>query len=257
MHRLFQPFSRAVAGFALAGAALLAQPMSAVQAQVPVDGSVGARTASALADRGEFFLGLFNGGERDGFMRLGWIKTEDGVILYDRSMMPSAEVYETLAFNLTPSLEFDRVHLQFHRGMSYMVLNLEFTDGRATGSRFIDAVEETETQPVDFNVPDGTLPRPVAFLMPLVMGEAEGTAESFHWYGPLGNAFADVTVTAYPGGEISTPAGDFDTIRYEIRGGSPDNDVYVTRGDNRRVVRIDVVGQDMQFLAVPMPASGS
>ena len=60
----------------------------------------------------------------------------------------------------------------------------------------------------------------------------------------------------YPGGTISTPAGDFDTIRYEIRGGSPDNDVYVTRGENRRVVRIDVVGQDMQFLAVPRPASG-
>jgi hypothetical protein len=42
-----------------------------------------------------------------------------------------------------------------------------------------------------------------------------------------------------------------------LSGRSPDNDVYVTRGDDRRVVRIDVVGQDMQFLAVPMPASGS
>jgi len=42
-----------------------------------------------------------------------------------------------------------------------------------------------------------------------------------------------------------------------LSGGSPDNDVYVTRGDDRRVVRIDVVGQDMQFLAVPMPASAS
>ncbi len=255
MHRFSQAFSRALAGFALVGAALLAQPMSAAQAQI--EESVGARTASALADRGEFFLGLFNGGERDGFMRLGWIKTEDGVILYDRTMMPSAEVYETLAFNLTPSLEFDTVHLEFHRGTTYMNLDLEFADGRMTGNRVILRLEDVETHPVDAEVPAGTLPRPVAFLMPLVMGEAEGTAESFHWYGPLGNAFADVTVTAYPGGEISTPAGDFDTIRYEIRGGLPDNDVYVTRGDNRRVVRIDVVGQDMQFLAVPMPASGS
>lgn len=255
MHRISQAFSRAVAGFALVGAALLAQPMSAAQAQT--EESVGARTASALADRGEFFLGLFNGGERDGFMRLGWIKTEDGVILYDRSMMPSAEVYETLAFNLTPSLEFETVHLEFHRGTSYMNLDLEFADGRMTGNRVILRLEDVETHPVDAEIPAGTLPRPIAFLMPLVMDEAEGTAESFHWYGPLGNAFADVTVTAYPGGEISTPAGDFDTIRYEIRGGSPDNDVYVTRGDNRRVVRIDVVGQDMQFLAVPMPTSGS
>lgn len=260
MHSYFKPIFRALAGAAMAGTVMLFQPASAAQAQAGTDvssaESVGARTAAALADRGEFFLGLFNDGERDGFMRLGWIKQEDGVILYDRTMMPSAEVYETLAFNLTPSLEFDTVHLEFHRGTTYMNLDLEFADGRMTGNRVILRLEEVETHPVDAEIPAGTLPRPVAFLMPLVMDEAAGTAESFHWYGPLGNGFADVTVTAYPGGTISTPAGDFDTIRYEIRGGSPDNDVYVTRGENRRVVRIDVVGQDMQFLAVPRPASG-
>ncbi|MEM8694965.1 MAG: hypothetical protein AAGE05_02965 [Pseudomonadota bacterium] len=237
-------------------AALFVTPMLVPGGGALAQENLGARTAAALPERGEFFLGLFNDGERDGFMRLGWIKREDGVILYDRTMMPSAQVYETLAFNLTPNLEFDTVHLEFHRGTSYINLDLEFVDGRATGNRVILRLEDVETQPVNEEIPPGTLPRPVAFIMPLTLAEEEGAETAFHWYGPLGNVFADVTITAYPGGRIRTPAGRFDTIRYEIRGGTPDNDVYVTRGENRRVVRIDVLGRDMQFLAVPEPEAG-
>ena len=247
-----QSFARGCAAVCLAIAASAIQPAQAMDA----DETVGSRTAAALPERGEFFLGLFNDGERDGFMRLGWIKQSDGVILYDRTMMPSAEVYETLAFNMTPDLQFESVHLEFHRGTAYMNLDLEFSDGRMTGDRVILRLEDADVQPVDAAIPDGTLPRPVAFIMPLVMGEDEGTQESFHWYGPLGDAFADVTVTAFPGGRIETPAGSFDTIRYEIRGGSPDNDVYVSRDEDRRIVRIDVIGQDMQFLAVPRADTG-
>ncbi|WP_299321338.1 hypothetical protein [Parasphingopyxis sp.] len=246
MQIFHRQIARAWSALMIALAALILAPATVAQAQY----GVGARTAAALPERGEFFLGLFNDGERDGFMRLGWIKQEDGVILYDRTMMPSTEVYETLAFNLAPDLQFETIHLEFHRGTSYMNLDLEFADGRATGNRVILRLEDVEVQPVDEAIPEGTLPRPIAFIMPLVMGEEEGVQESFHWYGPLGNAFADVTVTAYPGGMIDTPAGRFDTVRYEIRGGTPDNDVYVTRGDDRRVVRIDVIGQDVQFLAV-------
>ncbi|MGP1281452.1 MAG: hypothetical protein ACTS1X_00620 [Parasphingopyxis sp.] len=246
-------FLRTCLAFAIALAAPMVMPAGHAAAQ----DSVGARTAAALPERGEFFLGLFNGGERDGFMRLGWIKGDDGVLLYDRTMMPSTQVYETLAFNLAPDLQFETVHLEFHRGTSYMNLDLEFADGRATGNRVVLRLEDVEVQPVDVEIPEGTLPRPVAFLMPLVLPETDGSETAFRWYGPLGNAFADVTITARPGGMIETPAGSFDTTRYEIRGGTPDNDVYVTRGEERRVVRIDVIGQDMQFLAVPEADAGS
>jgi hypothetical protein len=237
-------------------AVMLAIPALSVATVAPAQDTIGAQTAAALPERGEFFLGLVNAGEQDGFMRLGWIKSAEGVMLYDRTMMPSAQVYETLVFNLTPDLAFESLHLEFHRGTAYMNLDLEFADGRATGSRVIRQLESVENNPVDVEVPAGTLPRPVAFIMPLVMAEEEGTEAAFHWYGPLGNAFADVTITARPGGVIETPAGNFDTTRYEIRGGTPDNDVYVSRGEDRRVVRIDVVGQDMQFLALPEPDAG-
>ena len=111
-------------------AVMLAAPALAAAIPASAQNNIGAETAAALPERGEFFLGLFNEGERDGFMRLGWIKSAEGVLLYDRSMMPSAQVYETLAFGLTPELAFDSVHLEFHRGLAYMNLDLDAENGQ-------------------------------------------------------------------------------------------------------------------------------
>ena len=41
-----------------------------------------------------------------------------------------------------------------------------------------------------------------------------------------------------------------DTLVYEIRGGAPENDVYVSTGENPNIIRIDVIGQPLQFLAL-------
>jgi len=234
-------------------AVMLAIPAFAVATPASAQENIGAQTAAALPDRGEFMLALFSAGERDGFMRLGWIKTEEGVQLYDRSMLTSSELYEVMALSLTPDLQLDTASVQLHRGTAYMDLDLQVADGRASGSRVIHRLEGTESRSVDLEVPAGTLPRAAAFLMPLVMPETDGAQNAFHWYGALGNAFADVTITARLGGMIVTPAGSFDTTRYEIRGGAPENDVYVTHGEDRRVVRIDVIGSELQFLALPEP----
>ena len=47
----------------------------------------------ALGDPGEVHLILLNGGERDGFMRLGWFEQNGQIHIYDRTMMPSLEIY--------------------------------------------------------------------------------------------------------------------------------------------------------------------
>ena len=242
-------FTRALIALPLAlAAATLAIGMPA-QAQT----GLGTQIAAALPDQGEIHLGLFNEGDRDGFMRLGWIKSADGVLVYDRSMMPSGEIYEAMAIALAPDMTLENVELVFHRGTARMGLDLAFANGQAAGHRTISRLESEQVQDVEFAVPAGTLPRALAFLMPLVLPEEAGSEARFHWYGPLGNAFADITITAHPGGMVETPAGSFDTTRYEIRGGAPDNDVFVTHGENRRVVRIDVIGSELQFLALPEP----
>ncbi|MBC2777279.1 hypothetical protein [Parasphingopyxis marina] len=232
----------------IAATFLLAMPAAAQNA-------LGTEVANALPDRGEFHLGLFNGGEADGTMRLGWIKRDDGILLYDRTMMPSDGVYEVVTFDLAPDFTFRDAHILYYRGVAHLEVDLDFDGSHVTGRRTIHRLEEMTVEEVDLELPENSLPRPIAFLMPMVLSAEDGAETVFPWFGPLGNAMADVTVTARPGGTIETPAGSFDTIRYEIRGGAPDNDVYVTRGVDRRVVRIDVVGQDMQFLALPDPAA--
>jgi hypothetical protein len=171
-------------------------------------------------------------------------------------MMPSDGVYEVVTFDLAPDFTFRDAHILYYRGVAHLEVDLDFAGNHVTGSRTIRRLEETTSEEVALDLPENTLPRPIAFLMPMMLPEEDGAETAFPWFGPLGNAVADVTITARPGGTIETPAGSFDTIRYEIRGGAPHNDVYVTRGENRRVVRIDVVGQGMQFLALPEPAEG-
>jgi hypothetical protein len=60
-----------------------------------------------------------------------------------------------------------------------------------------------------------------------------------------------VTVTAFEGGAVDTPAGRYeDTLRLEVRGTQPENDIFVSDGE---VVRIDVIGRPMTFLRRPDP----
>ena len=64
------------------------------------------------------------------------------------------------------------------------------------------------------------------------------------------DAYEAVTLTAMEIVSIDTPAGRFDAVRIEQRGGTPANDIYVDEASGR-VVRIDVVGQPVQYLALP------
>ena len=210
--------------------------------------------ASRLDDSGEIQLELYNQGEKDGFMRLGWHR-KDGVIeLYDRTMMPSLEIYETMeatlnAANFTPG----SLSIRFFRGTALMSIEAQFEPGKVNGEHRVERPGQSpDVNPIDTETPQDVILRAVTFLLPLVASQEPGASLSFTWYAPLGNAVQSVTLTARDGGVVETPAGEFETVCYELRGGSPENDIYLSRGDNPNIVRIDVVGQPLQFLA-PAP----
>ena len=54
-------------------------------------------------------------------------------------------------------------------------------------------------------------------------------------------------MTVSDGGPIDTPLGRFDTYRARVAGGTPENVVYVAKGEQPHIVRVDVVGNDMRF----------
>ncbi len=234
----------------LATLALLAATASPGLAQEPEGWR--AEAASRLPGSGEIHLGLFNDGEPDGYMRLGWQRGTEQLELYDRTMMPSAEVYETMTARVAAGdLSPLATEIIFYQGTSVFELQYVLTTDRVTGERRMSGPSaEARSSALDQPLPQGALLRAVTFLLPLALPREEGTTVTYSWFAPLSGRVEEVTLSASDGGRVETPAGVFETIRYELRGGSPENDIYVTREGAPRIVRIDVLGQPLRFLAL-------
>lgn len=208
--------------------------------------------SDALGERGEVHLGLFNGDARDGFMRLGWYRDDGVLVVYDRTMMPSAEIYETLVATMNEeNLSPQSVFIRFHQGTAVLEIDAELDASAVSGTRTVlrpgQAPEQSE---IATPLPSGALLRAVTFLLPLAMDSDPGQEISYNWYGPLSGQVEGITLTSVDGGQVETPSGPVATTRWELRGGTPENDIYVSSEPSPRIVRIDVLGQPLRFLAV-------
>lgn len=214
--------------------------------------SIGDRVNRAELAEGGFNLGLFNDGERDGFMRYGWYSDEDGVHLWDRSMIVSRSDYESFSARLDlQDLTPEHVGLRYHSGTRYYLVDAAFAEGQVTGTRSLHGpAEATQSAPIDHAVRDGAMVRGAFFMLAPVLDMEPGDRVSFDWWVPMRDVYEAVTLTAMEIVSIDTPAGRFDAVRIEQRGGTPANDIYVDEASGR-VVRIDVVGQPVQYLALP------
>jgi len=214
--------------------------------------------ASRIPDQGEYHLALFNDENRDGFMRLGWYHEGETLTVYDRTMMPSAEVYETYhatmdAKNLNPRT----VAIRFHQGTAILGIKANLNENEITGQRTVERIgQETDISELASDKPPGTILRAVSFLLPLMLDTDSGQEITYDWYSPLTGQVEKVTLTSHDGGEVETPSGVFQTTRWELRGGNPENDIYVSHAETPQIIRIDVIGQPLQFLAVESSNSG-
>ncbi len=203
---------------------------------------------------GEIHLGLYMNGERDGFMRLGWQLEGETLHFYDRSMLASAEVYETMEGRLNiAGFSPEAVRIRFHQQATIFHFDVAFDGNAASGEMArITPGQPTATQPIQADLPEATIARAGFFLLSALAPLEVGQSISFDWYAPMSLAVQNITVTAAGYETVETPAGSFETIRLEQRGGSPANDVFVEVGTGR-IVRIDIDGMPMQFLALPDP----
>lgn len=214
------------------------------------------RADETLLQQGELHLGLFYEGEPDGFMRLGWTRQGEEIRIFDRSMWASREIYETMEGRMDAvSLAPIDVNIRFHHGSSYYQIDVAFDAGAATGQRrLVTPGRDDATWLVDQELQAGTVARATLFLLAAVAPLELGQRIAMDWYAPMGDRVEPVVLTAAELVDIETPAGNFNTIRLEQRGGQPANDFFVDR-DTGRIVRIDVAGMPMQFLAVPEAAA--
>jgi hypothetical protein len=233
----------------LAGAAAGCFLFSATaSAQVPQWRSA---ATDASLEQGEVHLGLFYEGEQDGFMRLGWSMQDDGLHIYDRSMWASQELFESLEGRMDPvSMAPQEFHIRFHQGANYFLIDVAFDGEQAEGTqRMVRPGQEPQVRVVEHALPAGTIARATFFLLAATAPMELGEAFTFDWYAPTSDSVEAVTITAAGLEEIDTPAGHFTAMRLEQRGGQPANDIFVDQA-SWQIVRIDIAGMPMQFLAL-------
>ena len=168
------------------------------------------------------------------------------------------EIYETQEARVRlADLEPVSVDIRFHQGGHYFVIDGDFEPGRVTGrTRVVRPGQEAVNHAIDTPLPDGAILRASFFILAAALPMEIGDEVSFRWYAPLGNSTADVTLSAVEAVQVETPAGRFATYRIEQRGGTPANDIFIDR-ETGRIVRIDIGGQPMRFVAPVLVGAAS
>lgn len=216
--------------------------------------------SAALPESGELHLQLIYEGEADGFMRLGWQRDEEAGVLryYDRTLWASPEIFETMGASVDlDTLTPIDVAIRFHQESAILSVEAMVDNGTIVGGRsLIQPFVGEQSAPINVPLTEGMVMRESVFLVAQTLPLDPGDSISFDWFAPLAGVAATMTITAVDGGRIDTLSGTHDTIRLELRGSLPENDIYVTDNDGvRQVVRIDVLGQPMRFEAIPAPAA--
>jgi len=214
------------------------------------------QAAAALPQSGEMHLQLIFNDEVDGFMRLGWMRDdENGVIqFYDRSMLASQELYESMSGSVdAETLAPIEAFVRLNQNAAIMTVEARAQDGVMVGSRtFMRPHGNQQSAEINTPLTDGMIMRAAVFFATQTMPLDVGDSVEFDWFSSMGGSVGTVSITAFDGGTIETIAGTFDTLRLELRGAAPENDIYVTNNDGfRQVVRIDITGQPMRFEAFP------
>lgn len=202
----------------------------------------------ADADLSTFSLQLIHQGKLAGSMTYGWEKLGEIYYVRDRTEMVPNVIETAEAVLSVETLLPKSVVIDFAIGRDRMNMDLMWFDGTRQGtSTTLKNGKETVR---DMHVREDTL----APLRLAVIGFMaafpleEGFETTLPWYNTLANRVETVIICVRDSQRVETPAGEFDTWAVDLKGGSPENIVYITKSLPRKIVRIDVVGQPMHFL---------
>lgn len=133
--------------------------------------------------------------------------------------------------------------------------DLQFNGEKVSGDYVLKRPADTAKTKTPFDMdmlPDAVL-RASFFGLSTGLPLEEGVSYTFPWFSSLARNFAQATFTVTGAKTIEVPAGEFETFIGELKA-QPENVIYITTETPHRVVRIDVIGQDMRFERLPAPA---
>lgn len=199
------------------------------------------------ADLSLMKLVMMNEGKKAGRMEYGWRREGDTYVIEDLTEM-EPNILETAKGVIdAKSLQPRSVDVDFAMGTSRLLVDLDWEADRMTGAITISQ----EGQEDRVTNPDTTVTAPLrlsVFGLISSLPLAPGYSVDLPWFSSMSNRTENITLKVEGEETVETPAGTFDTYKVAIRGGSPENFVYVTKSLPRKTIRIDVVGRPMHFL---------
>jgi len=178
----------------------------------------------------------------EGSMNDGVYRVVDGTTMYPD--VRESGVWTMSANNFAP------LTLSVDGDFSRNILDAELTwsAGRIKGEYRLRRPDESARRTVEFDevAPAGAIFRAAAFALAPGIDFAAGPV-SLTWFSVLSGHHEEIRLVPEGFADIETPTGEFQTQLIGVRGGSVENLLYITLNENPRLVRVDVVGQDMRM----------
>lgn len=173
----------------------------------------------------------------------------DGAYVIDEATAMAPDIKETGTFVLNgDTFEPMRIIVDGDFSGNILDVDLRVSGGEAKGEYRTKNPGDIEKKitPFALDLPEGTVTRASMFALVAALPLVDGDIYRVKWFNSLTGQLQDIDVTVTGQERITVPAGDYDVISVQFKNATPENTVYVSKGD-RDVVRIDVPSMNMRF----------
>lgn len=199
------------------------------------------------ADLSKFSMTLINDGKEAGGMTYGWVKEGDTYVIADRSEMQPNILETAKGIIDANSLLPKSIVIDFALGGGTMDYDITWEGDHRKGAIVTNRNGEEKTHVIDLK--EEIAPIRLAVIGMVAAFNIDDTFEtSMPWFNTLANKTETITLKTIGSETVDAPAGTFETYKVVVRGGTPENNVYVTKSLPRKIVKIDVLGRPMYFL---------
>lgn len=198
------------------------------------------------ADLQPFSMVLIKDGVAAGSMAYSMRLNGDTYIIEDQTEM-EPNILETATGILdAATLMPITVDIDFAVGENRTVFDFEWNDTVLSGKVTINQSEQPE-RVVPINSNDNAVLRMAVFGIISALPLDNGFQTELPWFNTLSNTTEIVQISHAGYQTVETPAGTFEAHKVNLKGGTPENVIYVSKSLPQKIVRIDVIGQPLHF----------
>lgn len=202
------------------------------------------------ADLSLFTMVLIQNDKPAGSMRYEWRRSGDTYVISDRTEMEPNILETATAIINAETLLPQKVDIDFAAGNNRTVFDLTWNGATLNGEVTLNPENQPPKKVPVSGSPNAAL-RMSVFGAISAMPLKTGFSLEMPWYNSMNNTRETVHILHTGIETVVTPAGEFEAHKVELKGGTPENIIYVTIAKPQKIVRIDVVGMPLHFERIP------